>query len=122
MQNAKTFFICGCSTITSQWAKRPKKVAILIYIAKRQKIFEFSRLEHAFQEKKISKSKLDTTFWIFPHFFSTGRSAILPAGPLLLDSQYWKKCGKVQNVVSSCDFEIFMLWNQVDSFAGDKNT
>ena len=27
--------------------------------------------------------------------------------PLLLDCQCWKKCGKIQNVVSSSDFEIF---------------
>ena len=49
-----------------------------------------------------SKSELDTTFWIFPHFFSTGRSAILPAGPLLLNCQCWNKYGKIQN---------FWLWD-----------
>ena len=62
--------------------------------------------------ENISKSELDTTFWIFPHFFGTVvRPAIQPAGPLLLDCQYWNKCGKIQNVVSSSDFEIFLSWN-----------
>ena len=40
-------------------------------------------------------------------FLSTGRPAILPAGPLLLDCHCWKKCGKIQNVGSSFDFKIF---------------
>ena len=44
--------------------------------------------------EKISKSQLDTAFWIFPHFFSTVSPAILPAGPLLLDCQCWKSAGK----------------------------
>ena len=75
---------------------------IAIYIILRAK-----RARACISGEKISKSVLDTIFWIFPPFFSTVRPAILPAGPQLLDCQYWKKCGKIQNVASSSDFDIF---------------
>ena len=55
-----------------------------------------------------SQSQNSIQLFEFPRtFFSTGRPAILPAGPLLLDCHCWKKCGKIQNVISSSDFEIF---------------
>ena len=67
-------------------------------------------LEHAFQEKKSqSQKELNTTFWIFPHFFSTGRPAILPSGPLFLDCQHWKNAGKFKMLYQVLTFRFFLL-------------
>ena len=73
--NRKTFYLKCLKYFYTQSSKITLK-----------KLYTF--LEHRFQEKKISKSEFDTTFWIFPHFFGTIRPAILPAGPPLLDCQY----------------------------------
>ena len=64
-------------------------------------------LEHAFQEEKYQSQNSKQHFESFRSFLGTGRPAILPAGQLLFYCQCWKKCGKIQNVVSSFDFEIF---------------
>ena len=54
----------------------------------------------------MSKSVLKSTFWIFPHFFQHWQSS--NSGPTCL-----KKCGKIQNVVSSSDFDFFFSWNTI---------
>ena len=48
--------------------------------------------------------------------FEFSRTFLALVGPLLLDCQYWKKCGKIQNVVLSSDFEIFFSWNACSSY------
>ena len=60
-----------------------------------------------FRRKNSQSQKSIQHFKFSRTFFSTGRPTILPAGPLLLNCQCWKKCGKIQNVVSNSDFEIF---------------
>ena len=59
--------------------------------------------------EKISKSELDTTFWIFPPFFQHWQSSNSGPAGRMADLPVLKKCGKIQNVVSSFDFEIFSL-------------
>ena len=59
-------------------------------------------------EKKISKSELDKIFLNFPRtFFSTGSRAIAARRAEWQAYQCLKKCGKIQNVVSSSDFDFF---------------
>ena len=48
---------------------------------------DYARLEHAFQEKKSQSQNSIQHFEFSRTFFSIGRPAILPAGPLLLDCQ-----------------------------------
>ena len=64
-------------------------------------------IEHAFQEKKFYSQNSIQHFEFSRTFLSTGKPAILPARPLLLDCRCRKKCGKIQNLVSSSDFESF---------------
>ena len=63
-------------------------------------------------EKKISKSELDKIFILnFPRtFFSTDSRAIAARRAEWQAYQCLKKCGKIQNVVSNSDFEIFFSW------------
>ena len=57
----------------------------------------------SFSGEKISKSELETTFWICPHFCWHWQSSISgPAGKTASG-------GKIQNIVSSSDFDIFSL-------------
>ena len=57
--------------------------------------------------EKISKSELDTTFWIFPHFFQKWQSSNSGPAGRMAGLQVLKNCGKIQNVVSSSDWDIF---------------
>ena len=57
--------------------------------------------------RKNSKSQLDTTFWIFPHFFQYWLSNNSGPAGRMADLPVLKKCGKIQNVASSFGFEIF---------------
>ena len=59
------------------------------------------------EEKTQSQNYSIQHFEFSRTFFSIGSPVILPAGPLLLDCHCWKKCGKIQNVGSRSDFEIF---------------
>ena len=59
---------------------------------------------------KISKSELDMYNIFSALFFSTVRPAIQPAGPLLLDCQYWKKCaGKFKMLYRVLTLRFFLL-------------
>ena len=57
--------------------------------------------------RKISKSEIDTTFWILPHFFQYWQSSNSGPAGWMAGLPMLKKCRKIQNVVSISDFEIF---------------
>jgi len=62
--------------------------------------------------EKISNSELDTTFEIFPHFFQHWQSSNSGPAGRMAGLQGIKKCGKIQNVVSSSDI---FSWNACSS-------
>ena len=79
-------------------------ISILLDLARKLLLL----LEHEFEEKKSQSQNSIQQFEFSRTFFSTGNRAIAARrAEWQVYQSVQKKCGKIQNVVSSSDFEIF---------------
>ena len=86
-------------------------VIVLIYQSSPHSTADFYQisplLQHVIQVKKSQSQNSIQHFEFSRTFFSTGNRAMVGRRAKWQAYQCLKKCGKIQNVVSSSDFEIF---------------